>query len=42
LNLTDPVWTTLTNGLPSGGDFTSYTDKTVGSAPTAFYQITWP
>jgi hypothetical protein len=41
-NLTDPTWTTLTNGLPSGGDFTSYTDKTVGSAPTAFYRITWP
>jgi len=41
-NLTDTFWTTLTNGLPSGGDFTSYTDNTLGSSPTAFYRMTWP
>ena len=41
-NLTDPTWTTLTNGLPSGGDLTSFTDNTLGSSPTAFYRITWP
>ena len=37
-----PVWTTLTNGLPSGGDFTSFTDTTIGNAPVAFYRISWP
>ena len=41
-NLTDPTWTTLTNGLPSGGDFTGYTDQTAGSSGTAFYRIVWP
>jgi hypothetical protein len=41
-NLTDPTWTTLTNGLPSGGDFTSFTDNAIGSSPTAYYRITWP
>jgi hypothetical protein len=35
-------WVTLTNGVPSGGDFTSYSDNTIGSSPTAFYRITWP
>jgi hypothetical protein len=42
LNINDPSWTTLTNGLPSGGDFTSFTDSTIGSANNAFYRITWP
>jgi len=37
-----PSWVTLTNGLPSGGDSTSFTDSTTGSANTAFYRITWP
>lgn len=41
-SLTNPSWVTLTNGLPSGGDYTSYTDNTAGSSPTAFYRITWP
>lgn len=41
-NLTDPVWTTLTNGLPSGGDVTTFTDTTVGSASSAYYRIVWP
>jgi hypothetical protein len=42
LSLNPASWTTLTNGLPSGGDFTSYTDTTVGNAPMAYYRITWP
>jgi hypothetical protein len=41
-SLNPPTWVTLTNGLPSGGDFTSFTDNTVGSANTAFYRISWP
>jgi hypothetical protein len=41
-NLTDPIWTTQTNGLPSGGDSTSFTDTTVGSSDAAFYRIVWP
>lgn len=40
--LVDPVWITLTNGLPSGGDLTSFTDYTVGPSDTAFYRIVWP
>jgi hypothetical protein len=42
LALHNPTWTTLTNGLPSGGDFTSYTDTTVAPNTAAFYRITWP
>jgi hypothetical protein len=42
LSLNPASWTTLTNGLPSGGDFTSFTDSTIGSANTAFYRISWP
>ncbi|HVU07869.1 MAG TPA: hypothetical protein VHG89_04920 [Verrucomicrobiae bacterium] len=41
-SLTNPSWTTITNGLPSGGDVTSFTDSTVGNANTAFYRISWP
>jgi len=41
-NLTDPTWTTLTSGLPSGGDTTSFTDTTSGPGGTAFYRICWP
>ncbi|HLX96942.1 MAG TPA: hypothetical protein VKU37_14465 [Verrucomicrobiae bacterium] len=41
-NLISPSWVTLTNGLPSGGDTTSFTDSTLGSSSTAFYRITWP
>ena len=41
LSLSPASWVTLTNGLPSGGDFTSYTDSTVGGN-TAFYRISWP
>jgi hypothetical protein len=41
-SLSSPSWVTLTNGLPSGGDFTSFTDNTVGSATVAFYRISWP
>lgn len=39
-SLNPASWTTLTNGLPSGGDFTSFTDSNVGQK--AFYRITWP
>lgn len=42
INLTDPTWTTLQTGVISGGDFTSYTDTTVGPNTHAFYRITWP
>jgi hypothetical protein len=42
LSLNPAAWTTLTNGMPSGGDFTSFTDSTIGSANTAFYRISWP
>jgi hypothetical protein len=42
ININDPSWTTLTSGLPSGGDFTSYTDTTVSPNIHAFYRITWP
>jgi hypothetical protein len=42
LNINDPSWTTLITGLPSGGDFTSYTDSTAGANNHAFYRITWP
>ena len=43
LSLKSPIsWVTLTNGLPSGGDFTSFTDSTVGSANPAFYRVSWP
>jgi hypothetical protein len=41
-DLTDPTWTTLTSGLPSGGNSTSFTDYTLGSSGTAFYRVTWP
>jgi hypothetical protein len=41
-NLTDPAWTTLTSGLPSGGNSTSFTDYTLESSSTAFYRVTWP
>ena len=37
-----PTWVTLTNGLPSGGDTTSFTDNTVGTNDTMFYRIAWP
>lgn len=42
LSLHNPAWTTLTNGLPSGGDMTSFTDSTIGTANNAFYRISWP
>jgi hypothetical protein len=42
ININDASWTTLTSGLPSGGDFTSYTDTTVSPNIHAFYRITWP
>jgi hypothetical protein len=42
LTLKDASWVTLTNGMPSGGDFTTFTDTTIGNANTAFYRITWP
>jgi hypothetical protein len=42
INIADATWTTLTNGLPSGGDFTTYTDTTVSPNTHAFYRITWP
>ena len=42
LGLTDPIWTTLTSGLPSGGSSTSFTDYTLGSSSSAFYRIVWP
>jgi len=42
LNINDPSWTTLATGLPSGGDFTSYTDTSAGANTHAFYRITWP
>ena len=41
-NLATPTWVTLTNGLPTGGATTSFTDSTVGSANAAYYRITWP
>jgi hypothetical protein len=41
-SLSNPTWVPLTNGLPSGGDFTSFTDSTAGNAPVAFYRISWP
>jgi hypothetical protein len=37
-----PTWTTLTNGLPSGGNATSFTDTSAGSDNAAYYRITWP
>ena len=42
LSLTDASWTTLTNGLPSGGDTTTYVDNTIGSGSSAYYRIVWP
>lgn len=42
LSLANPTWTSLTNGMPSGGDFTSFTDTTAGAANNAFYRISWP
>ncbi len=39
-SLTDPGWTTLTNGLPSAGYTTSFMDT--AASDTAFYQISWP
>jgi hypothetical protein len=42
ININAALWTTLTNGLPSGGDFTSFTDSTVSPNTHAFYRITWP
>ena len=41
-DLTDPTWTTLTSGLPSGGNSTSFTDYTLGSSGTAYYRVTCP
>jgi hypothetical protein len=41
-SLNPPAWTTLVTGLPSGGDLTSFTDTTVGSADQAYYRISWP
>ncbi len=42
LSLSDPAWTMLTSGLPSGGNSTSFTDYTMGSGSTAFYRIVSP
>lgn len=39
-NLNPSAWVTLTNGLPSGGDLTSFTDTTTTNR--AYYRITWP
>jgi hypothetical protein len=39
-SLNPAAWVTVTNGMPSGGDFTSFTDSSVGQK--AFYRITWP
>jgi hypothetical protein len=39
-SLNPASWTTITNSMPSGGDFTSFTDTSVG--PTAYYRISWP
>ena len=39
-SLTDAGWITLTNGMPSAGYTTSFTDSTASS--TAFYRVTWP
>jgi hypothetical protein len=42
LTLTNPSWGVLTNGLPSGGGSTTFTDYTAGSAGSAYYQVTSP
>ena len=42
LSLSDPTWMTLSSGLPSAGDSTSFADYTLGSDSTAFYRITCP
>jgi hypothetical protein len=41
-SLSPASWTTLATGVPSGGDTTTYTDSTVGSATQAYYRISWP
>lgn len=41
LSLHPSSWVTITNGLPSGGDVTTFTDTTA-PAPVAFYRISWP
>jgi hypothetical protein len=38
--LVDAGWIMLTNGMPSAGYTTSFTDSTVNG--TAFYRVTWP
>jgi hypothetical protein len=39
-SLTDAGWITLTNGMPSAGYTTSFTDSTASGA--AFYRVIWP
>jgi hypothetical protein len=40
--LTDPNWTMLATGLPSGGYITSYTDNPLASSGSAFYRVSRP
>jgi len=42
LSMSDANCTTLTNGLPSGGDSTTFADRTVGSAGSAYYRVASP
>lgn len=34
--------TTPTNGLPSGGDTTTFTDTSLPPGDSAYYRISWP
>ena len=40
-SLTDANWITLTNGMPSAGYTTTFTDASA-SGNTAFYRVSWP
>jgi hypothetical protein len=40
-SLSDANWITLTNGIPSGGYSTTFTDSTA-NGNTAFYRVSWP
>jgi len=40
-SLTDPAWTTVATGIPSGGLTTTNVDNTATGA-AAFYRVTWP
>lgn len=39
--LTDPTWTTVATGIPSGGWSTTNADVTA-NAEAGFYRVTWP